>query len=181
MIRTGYVASGGCTVQRLAKRFLSSYCAKVGERERAKKEEWRGRWRGKEETLPRKPHDAMKRAMIFLCLPFSSFLSFTQILVTRSENARYPGNGSPRFPLLKFVVETFLFSRPRVFSSRPIKYLIVTALFAIALAGIRIGRILREKEDSHPLLTARKVSPDWSQKTITCHSFNCFIIVWGQD
>ena len=25
-----------------------------------------------------------------------------------------------------------------------------------------------------------KVSPDWSQKTITCHSFNCFSIVWGQ-
>ena len=27
---------------------------------------------------------------------------------------------------------------------------------------------------------ARKVSPDWSQKTMTCHSFNCFSIVWGQ-
>ena len=25
-----------------------------------------------------------------------------------------------------------------------------------------------------------KVSPDWSQKTMTCHSFNCFSIVWGQ-
>ena len=81
---------------------------------------------------------------------------------------------------LKFVVETFLFPPPRVFSSRPIKSLIVTPLLAIALAGIRIGRILREKEDSHPLLTARKVSPDWSPKTITCHSFNCFSIVWGQ-
>ena len=81
---------------------------------------------------------------------------------------------------LKFLGETFLFPCPRVFSSCPIKSLIVTALFAIALAGIRIGRILREKEDSHPLLTARKVSPDWSQKTITCHSFNCFSIVWGQ-
>ena len=23
---------------------------------------------------------------------------------------------------------------------------------------------------------ARKVSPDWSQKTMTCHSFNCFSI-----
>ena len=27
---------------------------------------------------------------------------------------------------------------------------------------------------------ARKVSPDWSQETITFHSFNCFSIVWGQ-
>ena len=27
---------------------------------------------------------------------------------------------------------------------------------------------------------ARKVSPDWSQKTVTCHSFNYFSIVWGQ-
>ena len=26
----------------------------------------------------------------------------------------------------------------------------------------------------------RKVSPDWSQKTMICHSFNCFSIVWGQ-
>ena len=26
---------------------------------------------------------------------------------------------------------------------------------------------------------ARKVSPDWSQKTMTCHSFDCFSIVWG--
>ena len=28
---------------------------------------------------------------------------------------------------------------------------------------------------------ARKVSPDWSQKTITCHSFNCFNTVWGRE
>ena len=27
---------------------------------------------------------------------------------------------------------------------------------------------------------ARKVSPNWSQKTMTCHSFYCFSIVWGQ-
>ena len=26
----------------------------------------------------------------------------------------------------------------------------------------------------------RKVSPNWSQKTMTCHSSNCFSIVWGQ-
>ena len=27
---------------------------------------------------------------------------------------------------------------------------------------------------------ARKVSPNWSQETMTCHSSNCFSIVWGQ-
>ena len=26
----------------------------------------------------------------------------------------------------------------------------------------------------------RSCSPDWSQKTMTFHSFNCFSIVWGQ-
>ena len=116
--------------------------------------------------------------MIFLCFLFSSFVSFTQYSSLdrkRSLRRQRVFTYSP----LKFVVETFLFPRSRVFSSRPIKSLIVTPLLAIALAGIRIGRILREKEDSHPLLTARKVSPDWSQKTITCHSFNCFSIVWG--
>ena len=28
--------------------------------------------------------------------------------------------------------------------------------------------------------TARKVSPDWLQETMTCHSSNCFNIVWGE-
>ena len=27
---------------------------------------------------------------------------------------------------------------------------------------------------------ARKISPNWSQETITCHSFNCFSIIWAQ-
>ena len=27
---------------------------------------------------------------------------------------------------------------------------------------------------------AHKVSPNWSQETMTCHSSNCFSIVWGQ-
>ena len=27
---------------------------------------------------------------------------------------------------------------------------------------------------------AGKVSPDWPQKTMSCHSSNCFSIVWGQ-
>ena len=37
----------------------------------------------------------------------------------------------------------------------------------------------------HPTLSscveaAYKVSPDWLQKTMTCHSLNCFSIAWGQ-
>ena len=28
--------------------------------------------------------------------------------------------------------------------------------------------------------TVRKFSPNWSQETITCHSSNCFSIVWDQ-
>ena len=27
---------------------------------------------------------------------------------------------------------------------------------------------------------ARKVFPNWSQDTMTCHSFNCFSIIWGR-
>ena len=27
---------------------------------------------------------------------------------------------------------------------------------------------------------ARKISPNWQQETMTCHSSNCFSIVWGQ-
>ena len=27
---------------------------------------------------------------------------------------------------------------------------------------------------------AREMSPHWSQETMTCHSSNCFSIVWGQ-
>ena len=45
-----------------SKRFQSSYCAKV--RAEAKKG-WRGRGRGEEETLARKPHDSGKRPLIF--------------------------------------------------------------------------------------------------------------------
>ena len=59
---------------------------------------------------------------------------------------------------LKFHIETFIFPRPRVFSSRPIKSLIKTPLFEIALVGIRIGRILRIKEDSQPLLARLSLS-----------------------
>ena len=27
---------------------------------------------------------------------------------------------------------------------------------------------------------AHKLSPNWSQETMTCHSSNCFSIAWGQ-
>ena len=53
------------------------------ERERAKKRGMGGWWRGKEETLPRKPHDSIKHAMIFLCFLFSFVPLFHAILVTR--------------------------------------------------------------------------------------------------
>ena len=46
-----------------SKRFQSSYCAKV--RAGAKKKGGRGRGRGEEETLARKPHDSGKRPLIF--------------------------------------------------------------------------------------------------------------------
>ena len=46
-----------------SKRFQSSYCAKV--RAGAKKKGGRGRERGEEETLARKPHDSEKRPLIF--------------------------------------------------------------------------------------------------------------------
>ena len=36
-----------------------------------------------------------------------------------------------------------------------------------------------EKKKSY-VGAARKVSPEWSQKTMTCHSINCFSIIWGQ-
>ena len=44
------------------------------------------------------------------------------------------------------------------------------------------GYVSRENFCSFPssVAAARKVSPNWSQKTMTCHSFYCFSIVWGQ-
>ena len=54
------------------------------EREREqKKRGMGGRWREKEETHPRKPHDSIKHAMIFLCFLFSFVPLFHAILVTR--------------------------------------------------------------------------------------------------
>ena len=150
MIRTGYVASGGCTVQRLAKRSDRVIARKL-ERERATmKRGMKGEVREKEETLPRKPHYSIKCAMIFLCFLFSSFASFTQY--SSLDRKRWLRRQRVfTYTPLKSVVETFLSPSPRFLSSRAIKSLIVTSLFAIALVGVRIGRVLREKEDSpHP-------------------------------
>ena len=43
-----------------------------------------------------------------------------------------------------------------------------------------IATLRRLKSQSTCVGAARKVSPDWLQKTMTCHSFNCFSIVWGR-
>ena len=32
----------------------------------------------------------------------------------------------------------------------------------------------------HSVGAARKVSPNWSQETMTCHSPNCFRTIWDQ-
>ena len=42
-------------------------------------------------------------------------------------------------------------------------------------------RLTRKKRKGRGSVgAARKVSPNWLQETMTCHSFNCFSIVWGQ-
>ena len=97
MVRTGYVASGGCTVQKLARRFRSSYCAKVGEREQKKRNE--GEVEGKRgNTSPQIPRCYETRHDISL---FPLFFRSSQVSRnTRHSigNARYPGNGFPRIP-----------------------------------------------------------------------------------
>ena len=83
-------------------------------RERAEKG-MRGRWRGKEEILPRKPHDAMKRAMIFLCFLFSFVpLKFHAILVTRSDTLVTQATGFHVFPL-EISCKDFSLSSPTCF------------------------------------------------------------------
>ena len=113
MVRTGYVASGGCTVQRLAKRFRSSYCAKVGEREQ--KKEWGGGGGEKRKYFPANPTMLWNAPWYFSVSSFLSFLSsFTQYSSldrTRSLPRQRVSTYSP----LKFLVKTFLFPRPRVF------------------------------------------------------------------
>ena len=49
-----------------SKRFKSDYCAKVKEGAK-KKKNWKGKERGEEEKLARKPHDSGKRPLIFHC------------------------------------------------------------------------------------------------------------------
>ena len=144
MIRT----SGGCTVQRLGKRSDRVFGRKL-EREREREQKRGMKWEveGKRgNASPQTPrryetsHDISLFLLYFVPL-------FHAILVTRSETLITQATGFHVFPL---AISCRVFSRPRVFSSRPIKYLIVTALFAITLAGIGSRRILREKEDSHP-------------------------------
>ena len=139
MIRT----SGGCTVQRLGKRSDRVFGRKL-ERERERESKKRGKkWEveGKRGNASPKtprcyetPHDVSLFPLFFVTL-------FHAILVTRSETLVTQATGFHVFPL-QFLAESFL---AHVFSR-----LIVTALFAIALAGIGSRRILREKEDSHP-------------------------------
>ena len=131
------------------KTFRSSFWAKVGERkrEREQKRGMKGEVEGKRGNAspqtPRcyeTPHDISLFPLFFVPL-------FHAILVTRSKTLVTQATGFHVSPL---AISCRVFSRPRVFSSRAIKHLIVTALFAIALAGIGSRRILREKEDSHP-------------------------------
>ena len=141
------IGSSGCTVYRLAKLFRSSYCAKVGERERERERESNhekrneGRGGGGEETLPRKPHDSIKRAMICLCFLFSSFVSFTQYSGTRSETLVTQATGFHVFPL-EISCRDFSLSSPTSYlvSSYEIPY----------CKGIVCNRAGWNKNDSHP-------------------------------
>ena len=52
--------------------------------------------------------------------------------------------------------------------SLPHYEVIIVGFSLILLSSIYVG-------------TARKVSPNWSQETMTCHSSNCCSVVWGQE
>lgn len=43
-----------------------------------------------------------------------------------------------------------------------------------------VGLSLHSKKLNSGVAAAHKVSRNWSQETMTCHSFNCFSIVWDQ-
>ena len=49
----------------------------------------------------------------------------------------------------------------------PTPFILTPVVFMHAQEGNSVGAV-------------RKVSPNWSQETMTCHSFYCFSIVWGQ-
>ena len=87
-----------------------------------------------------------------LHLPLRSSLSRND----SNGNARYAGNGLKLFPL-DISCRDFSVFLAHVFS-RPVKSLIVTPLFAVALAGIRIGRILGSVSHSLACLDAPVVS-----------------------
>ena len=52
-------------------------------------------------------------------------------------------------------------------------------LQAIPLYGL-IEWVTWSRAHKSSVGAARKVSPNWSQETMTCHSSNCFSIVRGQ-
>ena len=55
----------------------------------------------------------------------------------------------------------------------------VAQLQAIPLYGL-IGWVTWPRAHKSSVGAARKVFPNWSQETMTCHSSNCFSIVRGQ-
>jgi len=55
----------------------------------------------------------------------------------------------------------------------------VAQLQAIPLCGL-IRWVTWSRAHKSSVGAARKVSPNWSQETMTCHSSNCFSIVWDQ-
>ena len=60
-----------------------------------------------------------------------------------------------------------------------VEMIIVTSLDAMATVGCGRYRTHdhRSQDNRSSVGAARKVSPNWSQETVTCHSFNCFSIV----
>ena len=111
------------------------------ERENNHEKRNEGRGGGGEETLPRKPLDSIKRAMICLCFLFSSFVSFTQYSGTRSETLVTQATGFHVFPL-EISCRDFSLSSPTSFlvSSYEIPY----------CKGIVCNRAGWNKNDSHP-------------------------------
>ena len=58
--------------------------------------------------------------------------------------------------------------------------IIVNSLDAVAtvdVAGTEHLHDHRSQDKRSSVGAARKVSPNWSQETMACHSFNCFSIV----
>ena len=100
-------------------------------------------WRRKEETLSCKLHDSIKSRFPLFCSTYYLFVPLFRAM-TRSETLatqetvqvfplKFVVVGAHNLGSGLLVVETFLFPHPRLFSSRPIKCLIII-LLAMALA-----------------------------------------------